>query len=135
MTRRTWLMSLSDEACSSRLASTTIGRLGLVVAGKPEVFPVCHVYLDGCVYVPTNEGTKMHGALEWPWVGFEVDGIEVDGSSAWSVMVSGRVEEVTDPAEIARVAALQRVAFRADGSVRWIRIIATKVTGRQIATE
>jgi uncharacterized protein len=133
MVGRTWLVSLSDESCSSRLEEAVVGRLGVVVGGKPEVFPVCHVYVDGCVVFATNEGTKMHSALEWPWVAFEVDGIEPDRSSAWSVMVCGQAVEVTDPDDIARVAALQKFTFRVDGSVRWIRVVPTTVTGRQIA--
>jgi uncharacterized protein len=135
VTKRTWLMSLSDETCADHLAHTTIGRLGVVVGGKPEVFPVCYVYADGSVFFPTNEGTKMHSSLEWPWVAFEIDGLDSDGSSAWSVMVGGQAEEATDVAEIARVAAMQTVVFRSHGAVRWIKILPTKVTGRQIATE
>jgi len=135
MTKRTWLMSLSDETCSDRLAHSAIGRLGVVVGGKPEVFPVCYVYVDGRVYFPTNEGTKMHSALEWPWVAFEVDGMEADGSSAWSVMITGQAEEVTNATKIERVTAMQTVAFRSHGSVRWIEIVPLKLTGRQIATD
>jgi uncharacterized protein len=128
-------MSLSDETCADHLARSAIGRLGVVVGGKPEVFPVCYVYADGRVFFPTNEGTKMHSALEWPWVAFEIDGMEADRSSAWSVMISGQAQEVTDTAQIERVAAMQTVAFRSHGSVRWIEIVPLKVTGRQIATE
>ena len=135
MTKRTWLMSLSDETCADRLAHTTIGRLGVVAGGKPEVFPVCYVYADGSVFFPTNECTKMHSSLGWPWVAFEIDGLDADGSSAWSVMVSGRAEEVTDAAAIERIAAMQTVVFRSHGTVRWIEIVPLKVTGRQIATE
>jgi uncharacterized protein len=135
MTKRTWLMSLSDETCADRLAHSAVGRLGVVIAGKPEVFPVCYVYTDGCVVFPTNEGTKMHSALEWPWVAFEIDGAGADDSSVWSVMITGQAEEVTDPATIERVSAMQTVVFRSHGSIRWIKITPLKVTGRQITVE
>jgi hypothetical protein len=53
-----------------------------MVDGHPEVFPVNHVYdrERGCFAFPTNSGTEVHAALGWPWVAFEVDGIDPDGS-------------------------------------------------------
>ena len=91
MAGRTWLTNLPQEECSALLAQAVVGRLGVVIEGKPEVFPICHVYADGCVFFPTNEGTKMHAALQWPWVCFEVDTIASDGLTGRSVMVSWRV--------------------------------------------
>jgi hypothetical protein len=47
-----------------------------IVNGRPQIFPVNHVYdrPSGCVVFPTRAGIKLHGALDWPWVAFEVDG-------------------------------------------------------------
>lgn len=132
MTSRTWLTNLREDECAARLAEAVVGRLGVVVDGKPEVFPICHVYADDYVTFPTNEGTKMHAALQWPWVCFEVDTIDPDGSTGWSVMVSGRAEEITDPAEIERVASMRTVPWRSHQPLRWIRIVPTQVTGRRI---
>lgn len=130
-----WLVEIPPAECEELLASSSLGRVGVVVQGRPEVFPVNHLYdpQTGSVTFSTMPGTKLHGALEWPWVAYEVDGVEADGAGGWSVMVVGRAEEITDPAEIGELAAERRVALWATGEgARWLRIVPTKVTGRRI---
>lgn len=135
MSNRTWLTHLSRETCEEMIAGASVGRLGVMVAGKPEVFPIVHVFLDGEIFFPTNDGTKIHAALEWPWVGFEVDGLEAENESGWSVMVSGRAEEITDPATIERAVAMRDSPWRKGPNVRWIRITPTEITGRRIESD
>ncbi len=131
------MLHLPREECEELLRGSTVGRLGVVVDGKPEIFPVCHIFQDGCVLFPTNMGTKMHAALSWPYVCFEADAIEADevaveGMRGWSVMVTGRAEEVTETAEIDRAAALRTVPWRTSSSLRWVRIVPSTITGRRI---
>lgn len=137
MGAQTWLLHLPKEECEGLLRGARIGRLGVVVDGKPEVFPVCHVFQDGCVMFPTNVGTKMHAALAWPYVGFEADGFEVDEAAAggmrgWSVMVTGHAEEVNDAEQVDRATALRTVPWRTSPSLRWVRIVPSTITGRRI---
>src|SRR5690606_31857121 len=115
------------------LASAPMGRLGVIIDGRPEIFPVSHVFdlEHRCVAFPTNDGTKLHGALNWPWVAFEADELERDGG--WSVLVVGQAEEVTDPAEIERLSALRDVPWRTGPGTRWLRIVPSKITGRHIS--
>jgi nitroimidazol reductase NimA-like FMN-containing flavoprotein (pyridoxamine 5'-phosphate oxidase superfamily) len=134
MTTQTWLIHLSEGECESRLAESTLGRLGVIVSGRPEVFPVNYVIDPSTGYVafPAQPGTKLASALDWPWVGFEIDGIEPDGDEGWSVMIVGRAEEVDDCNVVARLRNHQRVGWRRSGTERWLRIVPTKVTGRKI---
>ena len=76
MSVTTFLVDIPPEACADLLEGATLGRLGVIVDGRPEIFPVNHVYdrPSGHVVFPTNDGTKLHAALDWPWVAFEVDG-------------------------------------------------------------
>jgi nitroimidazol reductase NimA-like FMN-containing flavoprotein (pyridoxamine 5'-phosphate oxidase superfamily) len=132
---QTWLVDIPPGDCEARLAASTLGRIGVIVDGRPEIFPVNHVYdrRTRSVVFPTNDRTKLQAALAWPWVAFEVDGVEPDGSSAWSVLVVGRAEEITDADEVARLAAQRSVRWAAGATARWIRIVATKTTGRRIS--
>jgi nitroimidazol reductase NimA-like FMN-containing flavoprotein (pyridoxamine 5'-phosphate oxidase superfamily) len=138
METQTWLLDLPRQTCEELLRGAVVGRLAVVVDGKPEIFPVCHIYEGGCVMFPTNEGTKLHAALAWPYVGFEVDGLEVEetavgGIRGWSVMVTGRAELVTDTDEINGAAPLRRIRWRSSGSsLRWVRVVASTITGRRI---
>lgn len=131
----TFLVEIPPDECAELLASAKIGRLGVVVEGRPEIFPVNHVVEEetGAIVFPTRPGTKLHGALGWPWVAFEVDGM--DPESGWSVMVVGRAEEVAE-ADVRRRAASQRSILWAGGAdAVWVRIVPEKVTGRRISAQ
>lgn len=132
---RTWLIEIPARECEDLLESAPLGRLGVVIDGRPEIFPVSHVFDrdQGCVMFPSNEGTKMHAALAWPWVAFEVDGIGADGSGGWSVLVVGRAEEMSEPDLMAAAAARRGAPWRTGPGVTWMRIVASKVTGRRIS--
>ena len=133
MAVQTLLVDITEEECEDLLEIATLGRLGVIVDGHPEIFPVSHVFdrQSGCVAFPTNERTKLHAALSWPWVAFEVDGLEPD-DSGWSVLVVGAATEMTDPVEVSRVSALRRTRWAAGPGRRWVRINPSKVTGRRI---
>jgi nitroimidazol reductase NimA-like FMN-containing flavoprotein (pyridoxamine 5'-phosphate oxidase superfamily) len=128
----TWMVELAREECEQLLRSSVVGRLGVVSDGRPLVFPVCHVYDGHAVAFPTNVGTKLRAALGWPFVAFEVDGVADGGASGWSVMVLGRAEQVDDPAEHVRLAALRSAPWRTADDHPWIRIVPIEVTGRRI---
>ena len=132
---QTYLETLSEETCVGLLSHAVLGRIGVVVEGRPEIFPVNHVYdeLSGSVTFPTNARTKLHAALSWPYMSFEVDGLDPDGRGGWSVLVVGHAEEVTEPAAKARLNG-RRLALWGGGSDRvWLRIVADKITGRRIS--
>jgi nitroimidazol reductase NimA-like FMN-containing flavoprotein (pyridoxamine 5'-phosphate oxidase superfamily) len=134
MTIRTWLIDIHPSECEELLARAQLGRVGVVVDGRPEIFPVNHVFDDAThsVAFPTNEGTKLRAALRWPSVAFEVDGMELDPPGGWSVLVVGRAEEITDTDEVSRLARKRTAVWRAAGDERWLRIKPDKVTGRRI---
>jgi nitroimidazol reductase NimA-like FMN-containing flavoprotein (pyridoxamine 5'-phosphate oxidase superfamily) len=132
----TYLIEMAPETCLERLAGSALGRLGVVVDGRPEIYPVNHVF-DGetrSVMFPTNAGTKLFAALSWPWVAYEIDGVEAgpSGDWGWSVLVVGRPEEVEDPEAIARAEGRRDVLWRTGAGVRWVRIVPDKITGRRI---
>jgi nitroimidazol reductase NimA-like FMN-containing flavoprotein (pyridoxamine 5'-phosphate oxidase superfamily) len=125
---------MSPLECDGRLATTTLGRIGVIVSGRPEVFPVCYV-LDARGYVtfPTHAGTKLASALDWPWVGFEIDGIDENTGDGWSVMVVGKAEELVNEDTIFQLRQRRLAPWRASGTERWLRVVPTKVTGRKIS--
>jgi nitroimidazol reductase NimA-like FMN-containing flavoprotein (pyridoxamine 5'-phosphate oxidase superfamily) len=136
MNVQTWLVELSVDECARLLESAVVGRLGVVIQGRPEIFPVSHVYDAqlGSVAFPTGGHTKIQAALEWPWVAYEVDGLDDATETAWSVHVVGRAVEITDAELIERLTRLraERVRWISGDTVRWLRIESVKVTGRRI---
>lgn len=127
----TSVVALDLEECRALLALATVGRLGVVVDGRPEIFPVCHVYDGGAVAFPTTDGTKARAALSDAPVVFEVDGIEDGGLTGWSVVVKGRVHRVADPDEAGAYADERTAPWRRGPSTFWLRLVPEEVTGRR----
>jgi uncharacterized protein len=132
MGTQTWQIGLDQDECEDLLRQATLGRLGVIVDGRPEIFPVNHVFDEerGCVAFPTNARTKLHAALNWPWVAFEVDGCEDE--VGWSVLVVGQAEEITDAGIISRLARQRHVLWAGGEKAHWLRIVPSKITGRRV---
>lgn len=131
----TMLVGLNEDACADLLAAATLGRVGVIVDGRPEIFPVCPVYepSTGSIAFPTNVGTKLSAALHWPFVSFEIDGVDTDGRCGWSVLVTGHAEEVTSPSEVQALEAQRSSLWRSRPGARWLRIVPETTTGRLIS--
>jgi len=114
--------------CRQLLAGERIGRLGVVVDGRPEIFPV-NYGLDGDgIIFRTNQGRKMLGLTGE--VVFEVDRIDVADRSGWSVVVHGRAEDISQ---------FDSPRLRERAQTPWtgpkdilVRISPTVVTGRRV---
>ncbi len=81
--------NLSLDACWARLAATPVGRLAVMVRGDPEIFPLNFVVDGRSIVFRTDEGSKVLGLRRDSVVCFEIDDIDVDGQSGWSVIVKG----------------------------------------------
>lgn len=131
---RTWLEDLTPQECADLLESSWLGRLGVIVDGHSEIFPVNHVFdrPTFTIVFPTNARTKLHSALSEALVAFEVDGVYPDELAGWSVLVVGAAVEETDHDAIARAMGLRRAAWAVSERTHWLRIEPVKVTGRRI---
>ncbi len=81
--------------CLRLLASRRLGRLGFVVGDQPMVLPLNYAIKGDIIVFRTGEGSKLDAAPRAK-VAFEVDEIDVNSCSGWSVVVQGRAEEITD---------------------------------------
>jgi hypothetical protein len=118
------------EECRQLLRSEHVGRLGVVVDGRPEIFPV-NYGLDGDgILFRSNRGTKLTGVLLGELV-FEVDHIDVESRSGWSVVVHGRAEDISH---------FDGPTLTAEAGVPWttgpkdalVRVAMESVTGRRV---
>ncbi|MDE0804183.1 MAG: pyridoxamine 5'-phosphate oxidase family protein [Acidimicrobiales bacterium] len=132
---RTWMEHLTDDECWSLLAQERVGRIAVVVEGRPEIFPVNHGVDERSIVFRTDFGAKLHGIARLAWVGFEVDGFDDGAQSGWSVLVKGQADEVVDPAAIERLDTLDVHFWGVGEKSHWLRIAPDEVTGRRIADE
>ena len=125
---------LDEDECLRLLASTTVGRVGFVVDGRPLVLPV-HYAIDGrTVVFRTGEGTVLNRtALQM--IAFEVDKIDDVTHSGWSVLAQGVAQDVGTAIDTRseRLRKLALVTWAPDRRDRWFRLDADTLTGRRLS--
>lgn len=129
---RNWLERLSNTACWELLASTPVGRIGVLNDSAPEIYPVNHVVDGDTIVFRTDPGSKLRGLLRSPAVCYQVDGVDPEEHTGWSVLVKGRAVELTHPDELRRLAELPLRYWSVGDKPHWIRVVPEEVTGRRI---
>ncbi|GAB1819709.1 pyridoxamine 5'-phosphate oxidase family protein [Herbidospora sp. RD11066] len=126
------LSVLSREECLRLLAITPIGRLVFTHRALPAVQPVNYV-LDGeTVVIRTAIGSRLAAATRDSVVAFEIDDIDKTTGTGWSVTVLGHARGVTDPEEVARLAALPLQPWAPSAFDHFVTLSAEEVSGRRI---
>jgi len=128
---RTGLEELTQRECIQLARGCALGRLAVVVDGQPLVFPVNFTFDGHAVVLRTDDGTKLHGARGHR-VAFECDGIDLTYHTGWSVVITGRAEAVTAPAEIERLERLPLGPWCPGPKAVWLRLRPRTITGRRI---
>lgn len=129
------LQVLSADSCYQLLATQQVGRLGVNAEDYPLIFPV-NYSLDqaGVIVIRTDAGTKLTAA-DHANVTFEVDYIDQETRSGWSVLVRGLAEEVTSERKA------ELIERTKDSSVKpwapghhghWLRLVPHSISGRLI---
>lgn len=130
----TGLETIGHADCLRLLAECDIGRLGVVAAGTPEIFPVNYIIDGGFIVFRTGLGTKLAGVLVGPIV-FEVDHFDSGNHSGWSVVVHGNAERIWGPDTGVLHNRLARCAVQpAPGGdkAHLFRVLPSSMTGRRV---
>ncbi|WP_062347175.1 pyridoxamine 5'-phosphate oxidase family protein [Herbidospora yilanensis] len=126
------LSVLSREECLRLLATTPIGRLVFTFRALPAVQPVNYV-LDGeTVVIRTAIGSRLAAATRDAVVAFEIDDIDRETGSGWSVTVLGHARGVTAPEEVARLSALPLMPWAPSAFDHFVTLSTDEVSGRRI---
>jgi nitroimidazol reductase NimA-like FMN-containing flavoprotein (pyridoxamine 5'-phosphate oxidase superfamily) len=125
-------LRLSRDECLARLAGHGVGRISITTGRGPAIIPVNYSVVEGAIVFRTAPGSAPASAAGTE-VAFEVDHIDESLSQGWSVLVVGRAGQVTDAAEMRRLAEAAHSKPWAGGEREmWIRIVPVNVTGRRI---
>lgn len=130
---RTGMEIIPRAECLRLLADQKVGRLGFVVDGQPMVVPVNYGLHGDVILFRTGEGSKLE-AVPGAKVAFEVDQIDDQLSTGWSVVVQGTAEEITEDedwfAELLRRGAAPTWLPAPVG--HYVRIKPTLISGRRL---
>lgn len=128
---RTGLEMLGRDECVALLGRSSLGRIAVVLGGRPFIFPV-NFALDGeAIVFRSDAGTKLYGARNGP-IAFECDGIDVVYHTGWSVVATGDAEEIRNEAELDRLARLPLGPWCPGAKSTWLRLRPRGLTGRRI---
>jgi nitroimidazol reductase NimA-like FMN-containing flavoprotein (pyridoxamine 5'-phosphate oxidase superfamily) len=122
---------LAVEECWRLLRETGVGRLGVVVDGQPDVFPVNYQVEDNSLVFLTGPGTKARAVSDGGAVALEADAVNSEFGMAWSVVVKGRAAR--SDSTRASLDSLSKALFPWQGAGRdqLFRIVPDSVTGRR----
>jgi nitroimidazol reductase NimA-like FMN-containing flavoprotein (pyridoxamine 5'-phosphate oxidase superfamily) len=130
------LTELRRDECLRLLNATTVGRVVVVrpVEDMPVIRPVNYVFDEASQSVVFRciPGTKFASLMRASRAWFEIDDIDADRRTGWSVIAGGVTEVVTQPAEVRRLDAIGVDSWIAGQDAEWVRIRARVVSGRRV---
>ncbi len=125
---------LDAPTCWALLRTAEVGRLAVIVAGAPDIFPVNFVVDHATVVIRTARGTKLAAAVGPTGVAFECDGYDPDVGEAWSVVLKGQIELKESLQEKIDTAELPLVPWHAGPKPCFLRVVPDTLSGRRFRT-
>lgn len=129
---RTGIEVIDRAECLELLAATDVGRIAVVEAGHPVIFPVNYAMDGEHVVFRTAPGTKLDAVVRGAPVSFEIDWTDGTTRAAWSVVVTGWAREIEVPEELRRAEALALQPWSEHPKSHFIAVHAERVSGRRI---
>jgi nitroimidazol reductase NimA-like FMN-containing flavoprotein (pyridoxamine 5'-phosphate oxidase superfamily) len=128
------LVALDPVECRRLLLQHQVGRIAVTIGRQPHIVPVTYAAdADGNVVFRTGPDTVLT-KVDLELVAFEIDGVDNQTKTGWSVCVHGFGREITDDDDqIARLLRQKLGASWAPGQrPRWFAISPREFTGRRL---
>lgn len=126
-------VELAAEECLDLLRSRVVGRVALVTPGGPRIVPVNYAVHEDAIVFRTAPYSEL-GTYGWDTeLAFEVDQLDEERHSGWSVVALGRGSLVEDPADLAGIRGRWDPHPWAGGSRHlYMRLTWRSLTGRRL---
>jgi uncharacterized protein len=128
------LDEIERDECLRLLAGDEIGRLAVVAGNTGVVVPVNYTLDGDTVVLRTEPGTKLDDGPR-ARASFEVDCFDRERRTGWSVVATGRLEEITryEAASFERAGRLAVDPWAGGDKAHWMRLVPNRVTGRRVS--
>ncbi|HEV7932582.1 MAG TPA: pyridoxamine 5'-phosphate oxidase family protein [Actinomadura sp.] len=127
---RPGIEELQAGECLRLISGGGVGRVVMVTEDGPTALPVDYLLDKGGVVFRTARGTDL-ATLAGGEAGFEVDHFDPELRQGWSVLVTGPVDLIHDPAAIRRLRELIDPLPGGQCDL-YVRIDPRRVTGRRV---
>ena len=129
---RPHLEVLDESECLTLIHREPVGRLGLSAGALPVVLPVNFVVVDRTIVFASDPGLKLDAARQRTVACLEVDGYDRWRHSGWSVLATGRMNEITDPARLAEARRLPISPWALKNPEHFVELEIELLSGRRI---
>jgi nitroimidazol reductase NimA-like FMN-containing flavoprotein (pyridoxamine 5'-phosphate oxidase superfamily) len=129
------LFDLERGECLRLLARGLVGRVVFTDAALPAAQPVVYQLDDEEIIFRTRNGSKLAAATRHAVVAFEVDDVDVETRSGWSVLGIGQAYEIVDPVRLAELAGAHLDVWVPGHDAHTIAIPLQIITGRRLTSE
>jgi nitroimidazol reductase NimA-like FMN-containing flavoprotein (pyridoxamine 5'-phosphate oxidase superfamily) len=127
------LYEVLDEAeCLQLLGREPVGRIGWSAGALPVVLPVNYTLVDRTIVFASAPGLKLDAAQAGVVACMEVDGYDTWTHSGWSVLATGRLQEITDPRQQEQARRLPLSPWALSNPDHYIRLSVELLSGRRI---
>ena len=124
---------LSRERCNELLASHRAGRVAWKAPDGPMVLPVSYAMYLGDIVFRTSPYGALSALINPTNVAFEIDEVDQQAGTGWSVLVRGRAQAVKHPFDVTTLWRMQTVVPWATGTRNaFIAIAPRTITGRAV---
>lgn len=133
---RVLVSKLSHRRCEERIRAGEVGRVAWNSAHGPQLFPVSYAWYDDLIVFRTSPTGILSELTRRTSVVFEIDELDLDSHTGWSVLARGQAGAIASPAQLTRL-------WTVDGADPWapglrnlfIGIAVDQLTGRSYAQQ
>jgi len=134
--RRLNYVDLMPDECQTLLESRDIGRICWNAGHGPQIFPVSYACVADMIVFRTSPFGVLSELVRPTQVVFEVDDLDPERHTGWSVIAHGRAQAVASPALLTHL-------WTVDGAEPWaggvrnvfIGIGVERITGRSFGSQ
>lgn len=123
---------LSEKECEELLARHSAGRVGFMAPEGPQILPVNYQFRTGRVIFRTSPDGPMAGLARRTSVAFEIDTIDEDAKSGWSVLVVGFATAMPHGRLLTSAWETGPVPWADGARSLFIEIMPRKISGRSV---
>ena len=128
--------TLTTDESLQLLSTASVGRIAVTRDALPVILPVNYVVDGTSLVIRTTDGAILRAARAGgAVVAFEVDNLEEQTMTGWSVLVTGTLREVTAVSAVLRAEQLPMAPWAGGERRHFVRITPGLVSGRRILAE
>ncbi|MFR9800954.1 pyridoxamine 5'-phosphate oxidase family protein [Pseudonocardia sp. RS010] len=128
------LVEIDRAECLRLLATADLGRVIYTEGAMPAAHPVTYVLDREEIVFRSAGGPTLVAATRGAVVAFQVDEIDADDHTGWSVLGIGQAYEVTERSRLSTLVRLGRSPWPTGRNGHAISIPLARLTGRRLTT-